>query len=87
MAKLAIQQIEAASTTMRDGGDVPNAAYFDAQLPKARALAQKLANAEGSKPRRCGKQHAIDAQRAPVHSSSCGALLRLCEAICDLCRF
>jgi hypothetical protein len=32
-------------------------------------------------------QHAIDAQRAPVHSSSCGALLRLCEAICDLCRF
>jgi hypothetical protein len=28
-----------------------------------------------------------DAQRAPVHSSSCGALLRLCEAICDLCRF
>jgi hypothetical protein len=31
--------------------------------------------------------HAIDAQRAPVHSSNCGALLRLCEAICDLCRF
>ena len=28
-------------------------------------------------------KHAIDAQRAPVHSSSCGALLRLCEAICD----
>jgi hypothetical protein len=22
-----------------------------------------------------------------VHSSNCGALLRLCEAICDLCRF
>ncbi len=35
-------------------------------------------------------KHAIDAQRAPVHSSSCGARLRLCEAICDyadcLCR-
>jgi hypothetical protein len=30
---------------------------------------------------------AIDTQRAPVHSSSCGALLRLYEAICDLCRF
>lgn len=28
-----------------------------------------------------------DAQRAPAHSSSNGALLRLCEAICDLCRF
>jgi hypothetical protein len=28
-------------------------------------------------------KHAIDAQRAPVRSSSCGALLRLCEAICD----
>ena len=26
-------------------------------------------------------------QRAPVHSSSCGALLRLCEAICDFCRY
>ena len=34
----------------------------------------------------CRNKHAIDAQRAPVHSSSCGALLRLCEAICDLCR-
>jgi hypothetical protein len=29
----------------------------------------------------------LDAQRAPVHSGSCGALLRLCEAICDLFRF
>ena len=25
----------------------------------------------------------LDTQRAPVHSGSCGALLRLCEAICD----
>ena len=33
--------------------------------------------------RQCGKQTCIDAQRAPVRSSSCGALLRLCEAICD----
>ena len=31
--------------------------------------------------------HAIDAQRAPVHSSRHGALLRLCEVICDFCRF
>ena len=43
MAKLAVQQIEAAFTTMRDGGDAPSAAYFEAQLPEARAMAQKLA--------------------------------------------
>ena len=43
MAKLAVQQIEAAFTTSRDGGDAPSAAYFEAQLPKARVLAQKLA--------------------------------------------
>jgi hypothetical protein len=44
----------------------------------------------GGSPVRAGgaaNKHAIDAERAPVHSSSCGALLRLCEAICDLCRF
>jgi tetratricopeptide (TPR) repeat protein len=40
MAKLAVRQIEAAS---RDGGNAPLAAAFEAQLPKARALAQKLA--------------------------------------------
>jgi hypothetical protein len=43
MATLALQQIEAALTTTRDGGDAPLAAYYEAQLPKARALAQKLA--------------------------------------------
>jgi hypothetical protein len=43
MAKLAVQQIEAAFTTSRDGGDAPSAAFYEAQLPKARALAQKLA--------------------------------------------
>jgi hypothetical protein len=43
MAKLAVQQIEAAFTTMRDGGNAPSAAYYEAQLPKARALAGKLA--------------------------------------------
>jgi tetratricopeptide (TPR) repeat protein len=31
MAKLALQQIEAAFTTMRDGGDAPSAAFFEAQ--------------------------------------------------------
>jgi hypothetical protein len=43
MAKLAIQQIEAAFTASRDGGDAPLAALFEAKLPNARALAQKLA--------------------------------------------
>ena len=43
MAKLALQQIEAAFTTSRDGGNAPSAAYYEAQLPKARALVQKLA--------------------------------------------
>jgi hypothetical protein len=43
MAKLAVQQIEAAFATLRDGGDAPSAAYYEAQLPKARALVQKLA--------------------------------------------
>ena len=43
MAKLAVRQIEAAFTTSRDVGDARSAAYFEAQLPKARALAQELA--------------------------------------------
>jgi tetratricopeptide (TPR) repeat protein len=43
MAKLAVQQIEAAFTASHDGGDAPSAATFEAQLPKARALAHKLA--------------------------------------------
>jgi hypothetical protein len=43
MAKLAVQQIEAAFTISRNGGDARSAAVYEAQLPKARALAQKLA--------------------------------------------
>jgi hypothetical protein len=43
MAKLAVRQIEAAFTTSRDSGDAALVAYFEAQLPEARALAQKLA--------------------------------------------
>ncbi|MGH6847778.1 MAG: hypothetical protein ACREC0_10160 [Methylocella sp.] len=43
MAKLAVQQIETAFTTLRDGGDAPSATYCEANLRKARALAQKLA--------------------------------------------
>jgi hypothetical protein len=43
MAELALQQIEGTFATMRDGGDVPSAAYYERQSPKARAVAQKLA--------------------------------------------
>jgi hypothetical protein len=43
MASLAVQQIEAARTTSRDGGDAPSAAVYESQLRKARTLAQKLA--------------------------------------------
>jgi hypothetical protein len=43
MAKLVVQQIESAFTALRDGGDAPSAAIFEARLPRARALAQKLA--------------------------------------------
>jgi hypothetical protein len=42
MAKLAVQQIEAAFTASRDGGDASSAAYFEAQLPKARAIRDRL---------------------------------------------
>ena len=38
MAKTALSQINAAFETMRDGGDAPNAAYYEEQLPKARAI-------------------------------------------------
>jgi len=43
MAKVAMQQINVAVATSRDGGDAPSAVYFEAQLLKARALAGKLA--------------------------------------------
>jgi len=44
MAKLAVQQIEAAVATLRERGDAPsNADYFEELLPEARALAQRLA--------------------------------------------
>jgi hypothetical protein len=41
-ARTAVQQIEAAFVTMRDGGNAPAAAYYEAQLPKARALLDRL---------------------------------------------
>ena len=43
-AQSAVQQIEAALVTMRDGGDAHAAAYYEVQLPKARALFDRLTN-------------------------------------------
>jgi hypothetical protein len=42
MARTAFAQIEAAFTTIRDGGHAPQASYYVTQLPKARALVAKL---------------------------------------------
>lgn len=36
------QVIEAAFETLRDGGHAPATAYCEAQLPKARALVERL---------------------------------------------
>ena len=44
MAKMALDQIEAAITTARAGGGVPTAANFEAQVPKARRLVQRMEN-------------------------------------------
>ena len=43
MAKVAVQQIKAAFTALRDGGDAHSAGYYEAKLPEASALAKKLA--------------------------------------------
>jgi hypothetical protein len=42
MAETALSQINVAFETMRDGGNAPNAAYYEKQLPKARALVARL---------------------------------------------
>jgi hypothetical protein len=43
MAKTALDQIEAAITIAREGGDALAATNFEAQVPKARSLLQHLA--------------------------------------------
>jgi tetratricopeptide (TPR) repeat protein len=42
MAKTALDQINTAFETMRDGGHAPSAAYYEQQLPRARALVARL---------------------------------------------
>jgi tetratricopeptide (TPR) repeat protein len=41
-ARTAVQQIEVAFVTMRDGGSAADAAYYEVQLPKARSLLHRL---------------------------------------------
>jgi hypothetical protein len=43
MARLAVQQIEAGVTKLRDGVYAPSVAFFEARLPMAHALAESLA--------------------------------------------
>ncbi len=43
-AKAAVQQIEAALVTLRDGGNASAAAYCEEQLPEARALLDRLSS-------------------------------------------
>ena len=42
-ARAAVEQIEVALATMREGGHAPAAAYYEGQLPRARALLDRLA--------------------------------------------
>jgi tetratricopeptide (TPR) repeat protein len=42
MAETALSQINTAYETMRDAGHAPNAAYYERQLPRARALVARL---------------------------------------------
>ena len=42
MAETALSQIKVASEIMRDGGNAPSAAYYEQQLPRARAIVARL---------------------------------------------
>ena len=42
LAEIAVQQIEAAHETLREGGHQKALAIYDAQLPKARAIRDRL---------------------------------------------
>jgi hypothetical protein len=42
MAETALSQIHTAFETLRDGGHAPDAAFFENQLPTARALVARL---------------------------------------------
>jgi hypothetical protein len=42
LAEIAVEQIEAAHKTLREGGHQQGVAIYDAQLPKARAIRDRL---------------------------------------------
>ena len=42
MAETALSQINEAFETMRDGGNAPLTAYYERQLPRARAIVARL---------------------------------------------
>ena len=42
MAKTALNQINTAFETMRDGGNAPSAANYERELPRARAIVARL---------------------------------------------
>ena len=49
MAKTALSQINTAFETMRDGGDAASAAFYEQQLPKARAIVARLGKARSAR--------------------------------------
>jgi tetratricopeptide (TPR) repeat protein len=49
MAQTAVLQIEAAFKTLRDGGHVPFAAYYERQLPEARRIRDALTGLSGQR--------------------------------------
>jgi hypothetical protein len=42
LAQAALSQINLAFETMRDSGNAPDAAYYEGELPKARAIVARL---------------------------------------------
>jgi hypothetical protein len=50
MAETALSQIDTAFEALRGGGDVPRAAYYEQQLPRARALVARLRGQRGALP-------------------------------------
>ena len=49
MAETALSQIDTAFETMRGGGDVASAAYYEQQLPRARDLVARLGKARSAR--------------------------------------
>jgi tetratricopeptide (TPR) repeat protein len=49
MAETALSQINTAFETMRDGGHAPNAAYYEHQLLRARAIVARLGKARSAR--------------------------------------